>query len=142
VRLAIGRSGAIAIEATPLPLTPAEPVEVRIVPLPVDPADFRLAHKTSDRAFYDDARRAAGTFEVLFARADGLLTEGSFTNLLVRKDGRLVTPPLARGLLPGIARAAMIEAGDVVEEDVRAEDLTGGFLLVNDLRGTLDARLV
>ena len=52
-------------------------------------------------------RARGGHFEVLFARPDGLLTEGSFTNLFVERDGRLLTPPLARGLLPGDpARAA------------------------------------
>ena len=31
-------------------------------PLPVPTDDIRLRHKTTDRAFYDDPRRAAGTW--------------------------------------------------------------------------------
>ena len=42
------------------------------------------------------------TFEVVFERPDGRLTEGSFTSLFVERGGRLVTPPAARGLLTGI----------------------------------------
>ena len=74
---------------------PDEPVAVAVAPLPVAAGDFRLAHKTSDRAFYDEARAAAGTFEVLFRDEEGFLTEGSFTSLFVERGGRLLTPPLA-----------------------------------------------
>ena len=139
LRLRVARSGGTAIEVRPLPTVPAAPVVVPVVPLPVDPADFRLAHKTSDRAFYDAAR--CGHFEVLFARPDGLLTEGSFTNLFVERDGRLLTPPEARGLLPGILRERLLQQGRAVEADLREADLRDGFLLGNALRGLIPARL-
>ena len=141
VRLMLGASGAIAIEVTAIPATPPQPFPVRVVPLPVDPADFRLRHKTTDRGFYADARAKAGLFEVVFARPDGLLTEGSFTTLFVPKDGKLVTPPLALGLLPGIQRALLIESGEAVEGELIEADLTGEFFLANDLRGLMKARL-
>ncbi len=139
VRLLLAASGAIAIETKPLPPAPAGPVEVAVLPLPVDPADFRLRHKTSDRAFYDHARRAAGTFEVAFTDAQGRLTEGSFTNLFVERDGRLLTPPLAAGLLPGILRARLIDEGRAMEQALTPADLAGGFLIGNAVRGLIPA---
>lgn len=140
VRLRVSRTGRAAVEVRPLPAPPIEPVVAPVVPLPVDPSDFRLAHKTSDRAFHDAAR--AGHFEVLFVRPDGLLTEGSFTNLFVRgEDGRLRTPPLARGLLPGILRERLLAEGQAVESDIVEADLRDGFLLGNALRGLIRARL-
>jgi para-aminobenzoate synthetase/4-amino-4-deoxychorismate lyase len=141
VRLVVGRSGAISIEVTPIPPTPPEPLLVRIAPLPVEPDDFRLRHKTTDRAFYAAASARAGAFEVIFERPDGLLTEGSFTNLFVARAGKLVTPPLDLGLLPGIHRAMLIESGEAVEDEVTASDLNGEFFLANDLRGMMRARL-
>jgi para-aminobenzoate synthetase/4-amino-4-deoxychorismate lyase len=141
IRLLLSPSGAVAIESRPLPPAAQEPVSVRIVPLPVDPSDFRLAHKTTDRAFHDEARLAAGSFEILFVRPDGLLTEGSFTNLFVPRNGRLVTPPLTRGLLPGILRAALLESGEAVEGDLTVADLSGGFFIGNSLRGLIRAQL-
>ncbi len=140
VRLRLSRSGAIAIETRAAPAPPHGPVAVAVVPLPVDPADFRLRHKTGDRVFYDAARRAAGTFEVLF-ESGGALTEGSFTNLFVERDGRLVTPPLSRGLLPGILRERLLETGRAAEGKLTRADLSGGFLIGNALRGLLPARL-
>jgi len=141
IKLMLGESGAVAIEVSALPETPPQPVVVKLAPLPVDPQDFRLRHKTSDRAFYAAARARAGAFEVIFERPDGLLTEGSFTNLFVLKGGTLVTPPLSLGLLPGIQRAMLLERGEAVEGELTAADLDGEFFLANDLRGLMKARL-
>jgi para-aminobenzoate synthetase/4-amino-4-deoxychorismate lyase len=142
IRLMLSRSGQIAIEIGDLPPAPAEPVRVALAPLPVDAADFRLRHKTSDRAFYDAARAASGAFEVAFTDADGGLTEGSFTSIFVEREGRLLTPPVSRGLLPGVLRAELIESGKAEEQDLRAEDLKQGFFIGNALRGLIRARLV
>jgi para-aminobenzoate synthetase/4-amino-4-deoxychorismate lyase len=141
LRLMLARSGAIAIETRPLPPTPAEPVSVALAALPVAADDFRLRHKTSDRDFYDEARRAGGCFETLFHDADGFLTEGSFTSLFVERDGVLITPPLARGLIPGVLRARLIEDGEAREGDLVAGDLAGGFFLGNAARGLIEAEL-
>jgi para-aminobenzoate synthetase/4-amino-4-deoxychorismate lyase len=141
LRLLLSRTGAIAIESRPLPQMPAEPVAVKVAPLPVASDDFRLRHKTSDRAYYDDARAAAGTFELVFTDAEGFLTEGSFTSLFVERGGTLLTPPLARGLLPGILRARLIDEGRAREADLRPADLASGFLVGNALRGLLRATL-
>jgi para-aminobenzoate synthetase/4-amino-4-deoxychorismate lyase len=139
VRLLLARGGALAVEVRPLPLQPHEPVPVAIAPLPVSTHDLRLRHKTSDRGFYDAARAAAGTFEILFTDPDGFLTEGSFTNIFAERDGLLLTPPLSRGLLPGILRQRLLDEGKAQEADLRREDLHGGFLIGNSVRGLLRA---
>lgn len=141
LRLRLSPTGAISIEARSMPEVPGEPVEVAVLPLPVAQDDFRLRHKTSDRAFYDEARKGAGTFEVVFVDPSGFLTEGSFTNIFVERDGRLLTPPAARGLLPGILRARLIAEGKAAEQDLLASDLTGGFFVGNAVRGLVRARL-
>ncbi len=141
IRLRAAPGGKVAIEVRALPVPPAGPAIAAVVPLPVDPCDFRLAHKTSDRGFYDAARAAAGTFEVVFARADGLLTEGSFTSLFVARGERLLTPPAARGLLPGVLRARLLDEGRAIEADLTAADLRDGFWLGNAVRGLIRARL-
>jgi para-aminobenzoate synthetase/4-amino-4-deoxychorismate lyase len=141
VRLMLSPSGAVAIEIRPLPPHPPEPVDVAVVPRTVAADDFRLRHKTSDRAFYDSPRRAAGTFEILFEDEAGFLTEGSFTHLFVERGGRLLTPPLSRGLLPGILRERLIEEGRAEEADLVAADLVSGFLVGNAARGLIRAKL-
>jgi para-aminobenzoate synthetase/4-amino-4-deoxychorismate lyase len=147
VRLMLARSGAMAIEvrdASNHTIGDESDIwPVAITALPVSPGDFRLSHKTSDRAFYDDARRLVpGAKEVVFTDPNGFLTEGSFTAIFVERDGHLLTPPLSRGLLPGVLRRALLENGQAKEADLRAEDLADGFFVGNSLRGLISAQLV
>jgi para-aminobenzoate synthetase / 4-amino-4-deoxychorismate lyase len=141
VRLLASRGGSLAIEIRPLPEDTDESWAVKIVPLPVDPSDFRLSNKTTDRAFYDDARKASGAHEVVFTDPQGYLTEGSITALFVERDGQLLTPPATRGLLPSAIRRELIDSGKAIEADLRPEDLQAGFLLGNSVRGLFAARL-
>jgi para-aminobenzoate synthetase / 4-amino-4-deoxychorismate lyase len=139
VRLLLSKSGRIAIEISALPAVPDGPVAVPVVPLTVDAHDFRLRHKTSDRAFYTAAR--GPWFEVALHDADGFITEGSFTNIFVKRGGKLLTPPLSRGLLAGVLREELIARDMAVEGDLRAEDLVDGFFIGNACRGLLAARI-
>lgn len=146
VRLMVSRSGASALETGPLPAALAEPVTVAALPHPLDASDWRLAHKTSDRGFYEDALAAArgfGAGEAVLVRADGLVTEGSWTSVFVeRPDGVLLTPPVTLGLLPGVLRAHLIAEGKAREAELTLDDLAGGFLIGNALRGLMRAVLV
>ena len=142
IRLLLARSGAVVVEVGPRPAPFESTVAVRVVPLPVSQDDLRLRHKTSARGFYDAARAAAGTPEILFETPDGYLTEGSYTNLFVARGDKLVTPPLAEGLLPGILRSHLIETGRAVEGRLTRDDLREGFLLGNALRGLFRAEMV
>jgi len=146
VRLCLARSGAIALDSSAMPPLRETPMACVVLPMPVASDDWRLQHKTSDRGFYEAAlavARGAGADEALLLRDDGLVTEGSFTNLFVpRDDGMLVTPRVAHGLLPGVLRRSLIEAGRAVEGDVRMADLAQGFWLGNALRGLMPARLL
>lgn len=150
VRLLVARSGASALETGPLPEPLAEPVAVAALPHPLDPSDWRLAHKTSDRGFYEDALAAARTLgaaeAVLVRSADsggGLVTEGSWTSVFVDgPDGVLLTPPAALGLLPGVLRAQLMAQGKARQAELTLDQLADGFWIGNALRGLMRARLV
>jgi para-aminobenzoate synthetase / 4-amino-4-deoxychorismate lyase len=146
IRLLVARSGASALETAPLPEPLAEPVKVAALPHPLDPTDWRLRHKTSDRGFYDDALAAArllGADEAVLVRVDGRVTEGSWTSIFVEgPDGVLLTPPLALGLLPGVLREHLIAEGRARETELTLDDLASGFWIGNALRGLMRAELV
>ena len=145
VRLVVARSGAYTLELGELPAPFTGPATCAVMRLPIDAGDWRLRHKSSDRGFYDvglKAAQAAGAQEALFLRDDGLLTEGCFTNLFVPRGDKLLTPPLELGLLPGVLRRSLIEAGRAVEAELTLDDLSGGFLIGNALRGLMPAELL
>ena len=145
LRLLAARSGATALETSPLPSPFDGPVRVIALPLPLDPSDWRLRHKTSDRGFYEDAlaiARAEGAQEAIFVREDGLVTEGTFTNIFAARDGGLVTPPASLGLLPGVLREFLLEKAQLAEGELTLDDLSGGFQLGNAVRGLFAAQLV
>jgi para-aminobenzoate synthetase/4-amino-4-deoxychorismate lyase len=141
VRLLTAPSGATSVQVSALPVAVSGVIPMALARLPVGPDDWRLRHKTSDRGFYDAARVASGAFEVVFHDAEGRVTEGSFTNVFVEREGVLLTPPLADGLLPGILRQRLIEAGRAVEAPLTTADLAGDFFIGNALRGLMAARL-
>ena len=112
LRLLLARSGEIALEAAPLPRRwPSRVAVHRAAAAGRCRATGGCATRPPTAASTTRrcaAAQAQGAAEALFVRDDGLVTEGSFTNVFVERDGVLLTPPAALGLLPG--RAAPLAA--------------------------------
>jgi para-aminobenzoate synthetase/4-amino-4-deoxychorismate lyase len=86
-----------------------------------DSKDPWLYHKTTRRELYDAEYALAvrdGHVEVLFINERGELTEGSRTNVFVRRGRRLLTPPIDCGVLPGTRRAEILETDPSASEAV------------------------
>ncbi len=67
----------------------------------------------------------AGAGDALLFNTRGLLAEASAANLFVLQGGRLSTPPVADGALPGIRRALLIEGCAAVELSLLPDALFG-----------------
>lgn len=142
IRVLLSASGHFAIEARPLADWPRAVMPVSVVRREAGADDPRLLHKTTDRTIHDSALRRGGTAEVLMVDADGYLTEGTYSSIFVERGDRLVTPPLSRGLLPGILRQRLLECGEAVEGDIRPEEARGNLYIGNSVRGLVAATLV
>jgi len=103
----------------------------------VSSADPFLGHKTTNRAVYDGMLALCpGADDVLLWNEHGELTESCFSNLFLKRDGVLLTPPVRCGLLPGTLRARLLADGRAVEAVLAPADLaTGRVLLGNSVRG-------
>ena len=107
-----------------------------------------LFHKTTLRKLYDDERDhavAKGYYEVLFMNEKGEVTEGSYTNIFLQKDGKLITPPVLSGLLPGVLRNHLLQKyPEFVEEaSFNRQDIEQADALYvgNSVRGLVRVRL-
>jgi len=114
--------------------------------LRVRSSDPMLRHKTSWRPVHDAAAQeaaAAGCFDVLLTNERGELTEGARTNLFLEMLGRLRTPSLDAGVLPGILRSRLLAEGRAVEAVLHREDLdrADAIYVGNSARGLLRALL-
>ncbi len=144
VRLTLHETDGPAITAVPLPPNP-DIFRFSIAPEKLDSHSLWLAHKTTNRAFYDEPRQrahaATGVDEVIFLNENNELTEGSITNLFIERDGILLTPPLSAGLLPGTLRAELIDTGRAIEHSLTLADLESAatIYLGNSVRGLLRA---
>jgi len=148
LRLALRHDGSAEWRHAPLePLAPG-PVRLRwgdeVLPVHAPWA----GHKTSHRAAYDravQAAQAAGAFDSLLLREDGVLLEGGRSNVFVRLDGRWWTPPLADGVLPGVWRGQLLadEQFGAAERSLLREDVerAEALMVCNALRGALPATL-
>jgi para-aminobenzoate synthetase / 4-amino-4-deoxychorismate lyase len=144
IRLVFTREGRVSLEAKALPATPAKPQEVTLARAPVDASDAFLYHKTTNRAVYEAARAACPGFDdvVLFNEA-GEITESTIANVAVEIGGKLCTPPVACGLLPGTLRSHMLGQGELVERRITVAELRRArrLVLLNSVRGSYPAIL-
>lgn len=75
----------------------------RVDPRPALKSLARLGHDQAKRA-----ARAAGFDEALWVDPQGWVLEGATTNVFAIRAGEVCTPPLARGILPGVMRARVL----------------------------------
>ena len=118
-----------------------------------DPQDPLVRHKTLNywRRRIEQTRAAEeGAHEVLCVTPDGLICEGTRSNLFLVRDGLLITPGTDGPLLDGVMRRVVIERAGiegipVVEGPVSREMLGSAdeAFLTNSVRGMLPvARLL
>ncbi|MDG2090430.1 MAG: aminotransferase class IV [Gammaproteobacteria bacterium] len=87
-----------------------------------------------------------GCFDVLFSNQKGEITEGSRTNLFIKKGDTFYTPPIECGLLDGIYRRQILDDENIksVEKILFFEDLRSAeqLYLCNSVRGLIPVSLI
>jgi len=147
VRLLLARDGAATLSTEPLRPWPS-PLRMTIARERLNSGDAARRHKTTDRAVYDRAlaelQQSAAADEPVFVNENGELCDGARSTLFLERDGRLLTPPVDSGALPGVLRAHMLETGQASEAALRMADLRRATRIYvgNAARGLTEAILV
>ncbi len=145
VRLLLDSNG--RVEGTFLPIDTAPPasLKLRFARHAVDSRNILLFHKTTRREIYERSlAEVDDADEVVLWNERGEVTECCTANLIIDKNGTLVTPPVTCGLLPGTYRGFLLRRGLIKEELVSREDLqkSARIYLVNAVRKWRRAELL
>ena len=116
VRITLNRTGQINITTVPIHEARQAYSQKRIIfsDQRTDAAHPLYRHKTTYRNLYQQEYaffcQARDYYEVLFCNRQGLVTEGSRTNIFIRLPGDRViyTPNVNLGVLPGVMRARLL----------------------------------
>lgn len=137
----------VIVTAQPLTRYEASAYEngVRCVlsPHQVSISDPLARHKTTSylsRLLALRRARDANCFEAIWFSTNNELAEGSISNVLLVRDGKILTPPLDAPILPGIMRGLVLEEArrsniEVVERPITINDLLDAdeVLLTNSM---------
>jgi para-aminobenzoate synthetase/4-amino-4-deoxychorismate lyase len=121
VRLLLNSNGQLTITSEPIPPPSAQLLRLRIAAQRTVSTDPFYFHKTTNRPVYAGALAeaiAAGYDDALFLNEHGQITEATIHNLFIEKAGRLLTPPIDCGLLPGVHRRHILATHPAAEERV------------------------
>ena len=150
-RLVLARDGSLTVEAAPLAGGRMPALRLGFARGPVDSRDELLHHKTTRRALFERALASACSRpggpdcdDVLLVNERGEVTESTRANLVLKLEGRLVTPALASGLLPGVFREKLLQRGVLREQVLVPADVlrAESIWLVNSVRGWMAAEMV
>jgi len=134
-RLEVSQAGALVTERAVRPVEPAHLVTSRVGYRP-------YPHKTTDRSQFDRAleeARAEGADDALLLAAGGWVAEVGIWSLFWWEGDRLCAPPLALGVLPGVARSRIGELVELHERRIGRAGLDGRpLLLANAVRGIVE----
>jgi para-aminobenzoate synthetase/4-amino-4-deoxychorismate lyase len=140
VRLQLSRAGKLEIGDQTAAAPLAEPLRLGIGDARLDVGDPFLRHKTTRREIHEAAFAQAATLgldEVVLLNRRGRVADASRNSIFVERAGRLVTPPIAEGALPGVLRASLIAGGRALEGAVALDELRSAsrWFLGNSLHG-------
>ncbi|MFD2444772.1 D-amino-acid transaminase [Bacillus sp. CGMCC 1.16607] len=138
--------------ATRQHLFPNAPVSIAMTVRPAKPISEEIREKGETAIFHEDERWAncyikslnllpnilakqtafeAGCFEAILVR-DGFITEGTSSNVFIIKNGRIITTPLSKHILPGITRIAVKNILEALKFDFVEKHFTQDELLESD----------
>lgn len=146
VRFLLDEDGNVSVTKSPQPQSAADAVMRYVISdTRLNSSDLFLYHKTTRRHLYDREwahfSETLGADEVIYLNERGELAEGSRTTIFIERAGKLLTPPLTAGVLPGVLRQSLIDKGRVTEAVLKIEDLNraDAVYLGNSVRGLMKA---
>jgi para-aminobenzoate synthetase/4-amino-4-deoxychorismate lyase len=135
-RIELFKDGHFEVTTRPIP-APKQNPKVRIG-YHVNSENPFLYHKTSIRL-----PAPKDVFDEIGINEKGEITEGTFTNIGIKQNGIIYTPPIKCGLLNGITRQKLLREGKIQEKVLYPRDLETAekIYCFNSVRGVVEVDL-
>lgn len=143
LRLLVSKQGSFTIEIYPLDHIDKNPY-VKLAEKPLQKNNPFLYHKTTYRDIYDQFKITDDQyFDVLLWNEDKEITEFTIGNIVVKLDGKLLTPPIESGLLAGTFRQKLLQEGKIKERKIYLHDLNkcSHIWFINSVRKWISVKL-
>ena len=140
IKLALDKWGRAKIKSSDFN-SPPKPVKIILSDKKINSENKFQYFKTTNRKLYDQEFRRhsnEGYYDVIFLNENNEITEGSRTNIFIRKGEKWKTPPISSGILNGIYREHLLKSNvNYIESKLKIEDLKTAdeITLVNSVRG-------
>lgn len=138
VRLLVSLDGELSLESERYEDLGSTPVLVRLAKEPISRSNRMLYHKTTQRKLYEEHLvDPTNSFDTLLWNEENELTEFTRGNVVVEMNGKLWTPPVECGLLPGTLRTELLASGEIAERVIRKEELASATRIwfINSVQG-------
>lgn len=136
IRLLLDKDGSINLKAHPI-ISMHNNIVI-LAKEPIDKHNIFHYHKTTERTMFDKHRKLLRKehLDVLLWNDSGEITEFTIGNVVLALDGKLITPPIESGLLPGTFREQLIEDGIIEEGIIQLDDLkrASSIWFINSVR--------
>ena len=137
LRLQLNHDGTFSLADFAIPVVPERPLVV-ISAQRIESSSILRRHKTTQRNLYETEYARAveeGAYEAIFLNEHGRIAEAARHNVFIRKNGKLLTPPISEGALPGILRQSM--QAELTEQPLTLDDLktADAIYIGNAVRG-------
>lgn len=144
IRLTVEKNGEYHIEVKEL-INADNRIVVTLAKEPIDKTNVFHYHKTTNRKMYESHREdAEEVFDVLLWNDQNELTEFTIGNVVVELNGKLYTPPVHCGLLPGTFREKLLKDGIIEEKVIHKDELNNcsKIFLINSVRQWVEVELI
>ncbi len=142
MRITLFSDGEFLITIEEFSLASTMPAKLGVAKYTLDEGALLAGHKSLSYAANATLLRFAaesGLSDVVVLNKTGLVAESCIANIFAIIDGRVATPPLASGCLPGIARQLLLEKGLASETELPLDQLFNAeaLFLTNSMRGVV-----
>ncbi len=136
VRVMLDESGNVTMESTALGDF-TQIMKAAISDKPIDVNTPFVYHKTTNRTIYDEIRKRFQEYdEVILWNQKNEVTEGIYSNVVIKIKDELFTPPVNCGLLSGTFRQYLLDKGEIKEKVIKLKELATAdeIYMINSVR--------